>query len=260
MTGTLPRLCDFGRLWRLGIGLLVICLVGGYAVSGVYLKQHYENRDERAGLSFTDIQGAYAGAVSPSLLLSAIEDGHPEGLGEADRTALLDWLRGGRVREDYENFDLGEAMPADIIAISCVSCHSRGAAGEDAYPSVPLDYSDDVFAIAQSKEILPKDPKIIIQSLHAHMPAMATCSIALAILAGFTRWPRALVGLLVTVTAVGLVADFAGQWFARTHAAGWTWAIVLGGFAATGGVSLLGLLAVADAWLPRGRARDDLDD
>ncbi|GJM19164.1 MAG: hypothetical protein DHS20C14_13770 [Phycisphaeraceae bacterium] len=263
MKHDLPRLSDFGLLWRVGVGLLVICLVGGYMVAGMYLKQHYENRDERPKLTFTDIQGAYAGATVPSPMLGALERGHPDDLADMDRAALIAWLTSDTVRADYENFDLGDAMPADVIAISCLECHSRSSAAEvKAEPM--LDYPDDVFGQAESKVIKPKDKKVLVASIHAHLPSMATCSLVLALLAGMTRWPRALVGAVVIVTAVGLIGDFGGQWLARTRSPGWTWAIVVGGFAASVGVGLLGLLALADAWLPGGRrkvrvAGDDLD-
>jgi len=254
---TTPRLCDFGFFWRFGVGVLVICLVGGYIVSGVFLKQHYENRDGRAGVSFTDIQGAYAGAVVPSQLGEALERGHPDDLPDADRQALLDWLASDTVKQDYENFDLGDAMPADIIAVSCVQCHARSATVDGAFPSLPLEYADDVLKVAVGSELLPKDKGIVIQSLHAHAPSMAACALVLAILCGMTRWPRCLVGVVVSLAALGLLADLSGQWLARTEDAKWTWAIVVGGFFAAGGVGVMGLLALADAWLPGGTRRDE---
>lgn len=247
-----PRLTSFHPLWRFGVGLLAVVLAGGYVVSGIYLKQHYENRDERPGLTMTDIRGAYAGASVPSAMKAALERNHPEDLAQTDRQALLAWLAGDRIREDYENFDLGDVMPADIIAASCLSCHARSATGEGTFPKLPLEYPDDVFAAAQGRELLPKDPAIIIQSLHAHAPSMATVTLMLALLAGMTRWPRTLVGLVVAATAAGLLADLSGQYLARVHDPRWTWAIVGGGFAASGGVGLLALLVVMDAWVPLG--------
>lgn len=245
------RLCDFHPLWRFGIGLLVICLVGGYVVSGIYLRQHYQNRDERPGLTFTDIEGAYTGVTIPSPMLKSLKSGHPEDLSDADRKALEDWLTGGRVRQDYDNLDLGDAVPSDIIAASCVSCHARSATGPDADPKLPLEYPDDVFAQAQSSEILPKDPKIVVQSLHAHAPSMATVAIVVALLAALTRWPRLLVGFVVAVAGVGLLGDLGGQWVARsTGAVAWVWVIVVGGFMAALGVGLLGLMVVLDVWWP----------
>ena len=245
------RLCDFHPLWRLGIGLLVICLVGGYVVSGMYLKAHYENRDERPGLTFTDIEGAYAGVTVPSPMLKSLREGHPEDVAPADRKALEDWLTGGRVREDYENFDLGDVMPSDIIAAACMNCHARGATGPDADPGLPLEYPDDVFAQAQSREILPKDPAVVIQSLHAHAPSMATVTIVIALLAGLTRWPRAAVGLMVALAGVGLLGDLGGQWLARsTGSSLWVWVVVVGGFASSLGVALMGVMVLVDLWLP----------
>lgn len=252
----LPRLCDFHPLFRLGIALLAICLVGGYIVSGVYLHQHYEMRDERPGLTLDDIKGAYHGVVTPSPMLAALEAGHPDDLDpdillDEDRAALIEWLKSDRVREDYENFDLGDQMPADIIAVSCLDCHARDATGEHAVPEMSLEYAEEVFALADSTRILPKDPAIIVQSLHAHAPSMAVCTIALALLGGLTRFPRVLVGLVVFGAAAGLLADLSGQYLARVSAEQWTYAIVVGGFISGAGVTLLGLAVVIDALIPR---------
>ncbi len=254
---TTPRLTSFNPLWRFGVGILAICLAGGYMVAGFYLQHHYENRDEVPGISMTDIQGAYAGVVVPSPMRAALEAAHPADLADADRQALLDWLSGDRVRQDYENFDLGDAMPADIIAVACLDCHKRSATGDGAYPELPLEYPDDVFAVAQSREILPKDPIIIVQSLHAHAPSMATVTLVLALLAGMTRWPRCFIGLVVAVTAIGLLGDLSAQYLARvrTGETWWAFVIVGGGFASSGGVGLMSLLVLLDAWLPGGRPK-----
>ncbi len=249
----LPRLTGFHPLWRFGLAVLVLCLVGGYVVSGVYMAQHYENRDERSGFTFTDVQGAYAGVVIPSPLLESLRAGHPEDLPDADRRALIEWLESDHVRADYENFDLGDAMPADIIAISCVECHARGATGEDAAPDIPLEYPDDVFDLALSKDIRPKDMELIVQSLHAHAPSMSVIAIVIAALAACTRWPRAIVGAIVALAGVGLLADLAGQPLARAHDAAWTWAIVLGGGVSSICVGLLGAMTILDLCLPAGR-------
>lgn len=249
------RLSGLHPLWRLGVGLLVVCLVGGYVVSGVYLHQHYENRDERRGLTITDIQGAYAGVVVPSPMLASLRGGHPdEGLSEGDRAALIEWLSGDRVREDYENFDLGDAMPADLIAMSCLDCHARGATGDDSAADLPLEYPDDVFGMALSRDIRPKEMGLIVQSLHAHAPTMASIAILLSLLAAMTRWGRGFVGAVVAVTAIGLVCDLGAQPMARLQGPGWAWVIVVGGVLSSAGVGVLGLLAVLDLWLPRGKS------
>ena len=260
----IPRLCDFNPMFRWGMALLALCLVGGYIVSGVYLHQHYEGRDERPGLTLRDIEGAYHGVTTPSPMLSALENGHPDDLEpglllDQDREALIAWLKSDRVREDYENFDLGDQMPADIIAVSCLDCHARDAtgnsAGEHAVPEMSLEYAEEVFALADSTRILPKDPENIVRSLHAHAPSMAVCTMMLALLGGMTRFPRPLIGAVVLVAAVGLIADLAGQYLARVSVREWTYAIVLGGFAASAGVTLLGLAVVIDALIPRTKAK-----
>lgn len=252
----LPRLGDFGFFWRFGIGVLAICLVGGYMVSGIYLYQHYENRDEQPGLTMTDIEGAYAGAVAESPLRKAIKRGHPEDLPADERAVLIEWLASDNVQAGFDDIDTYEIPPSDIILYgSCVECHAAGAEGEGAYPELPLEREDQILAIAVSREILPKDEKIVVQSLHAHAPSMAVCTMMLAVLAGMTRFARPIVGLVVAAAAVGLLADLSGQWLARTQGGVWTWAIVVGGFAASAGVGLLGLMVVLDAWLPGNRTK-----
>lgn len=257
---SVPRLCDFHPLFRLGMAILAICLVGGYIVSGVYLHQHYEMRDERAGLTLDDIEGAYHGVTSPSPMLRALEGGHPADLDpdillDEDRDALIAWLRSDTVRDDYENFDLGDQMPADIIAVSCLDCHARDAtgnsAGEHAVPDMSLEYPEEVFALAESTRILPKDTAIVVQSLHAHAPSMAVCTIALALLGGMTRFPRTLMGLTVFAAAAGLLADLVGQYMANVSAREWVYAIVGGGFISGTGVTLLGVAVCIDAVIPR---------
>ena len=112
-TSTLRQL---GFTARLGLTLIVLTLLGGLTVSGIYMAMHHENRDEQPGLTMTDIRGHYAGVNVPSPLLSAIERGHPEDQSPSTRKVLIDWLKGDRISEDYDSLDLGDLAPAEIIA------------------------------------------------------------------------------------------------------------------------------------------------
>ena len=141
-------------------------------------------------------------------------------------------------------------MPEDLIAINCVSCHARDATVEGAYPELPLEYPDDVFAIAISQEIVPNSQEIKAASLHAHAPSMSLVLIVIAGLALLTRLPAGLVGGIVAISAIGLLADSFGQWISASYAEA-VYAIVIGGFAYTSGVSLLGVLVILDCWYPR---------
>lgn len=253
-TGAWPRLSSLGLLSRVGLVFLVLTLLGGYIVSGIFLKQHYENRDERPGLTMTDIIGAYHGVTSPSPLLSALNRGHPEELAPEKRQALVSWLESGRIGEDYDNFDLGDLAPAEIIAESCVSCHARGsteANGEGA--KWPLEYFSDIQSIAVSREVMPTDPTKVMISMHAHAPSLAMVLIMMTLLSGMSRWPGKLTGLIAAVGGVGLFLDIAGQWLARSDAL-WAYAIVGGGFASSMGVGLLGLLVIGELVLPAKKA------
>ncbi|MGP1347968.1 MAG: hypothetical protein ACTS3F_15035 [Phycisphaerales bacterium] len=242
-------------LVRSGITVLVLVLLGGYFVSGVYMAWHYEQRDSRAGLTIDDIQAAYHGVNAPSPLVESLRSGHPESLDDRERTILLEWLAGQRLDQDFDNLDLGEDAPSEIIAFECLSCHARNATGQDAYPRVPLEYWDDVRSIAYSIDVRPNDRKIVAASLHAHAPSMAIIMLVLAGLALLTRFPHALTGAILTASSLGLLADLSGQWLARDNSA-WVTAIVGGGVVYAAGTAMLALMVVAGCWLPFGNRRN----
>ena len=104
----------------MGICALVITLLGGYIVSGVHLRLHYDNRDETPGLTMNDIVGAYHGVQTPSPLIIALASNHPATLGETERVALIAWLKGNRISMDYDNLDLGDMAPSEIDRKSVV--------------------------------------------------------------------------------------------------------------------------------------------
>jgi len=235
--------------FRVGIALLVMTLLGGYIVSGLHLKWHYDNRDEEPGLTMNDFIGAYHGVQSPSPLIQSLESGHPENLSAPERSALLEWLRGDRLSQDYDNLDLGENAPSEIIAFNCLDCHTRSASGDDSMPSVPLEYWDDIQSIAYSKDIQPAGTNIVAMSQHAHAPSMAIILIVIAWLAICTRFWMGLTGMITFVAGLGLLVDMAGWWITRDFAP-FAYAVVIGGGIYSAGTSLLGLMIIIDCFLP----------
>lgn len=239
-------------LFRLGVALLVVTLLGGYVVSGLHLRSHYENRDQIPGLTMDDIIGAYHGVQSPSPLVSALESGHPETLSDHERDALLDWLSGDNLSGDYDNLDLGEDAPAEIIAVNCLDCHTRGATGEDAMPSVPLEYFDEIERIAHSKDIRPVGENIVAMSQHAHAPTMAVILLVVGAVGLLTRFNARLIGFVVFASGLGLLVDMAGWWITR-ELAWFAYAVVISGAIYAIGTTLIGLLIVLDCVLPAGK-------
>lgn len=240
---------------RLGLTLLCLVVVGGSAVSGLYLKTHHDNRDERKGFNLDDIRAHYHGIKTEAPLLAALERGHPDDLPPGQRQALIGWLEGDNLKQNYDNFDLGENMPEEIIGTSCVSCHDAGASGPDAYPQIPLRYFDDVMAVAQSREVNPVDEKVLLASLHAHSLALGSLCIVAVLLLALTRAPRFIVGCLAILTGAGLLADV-GSWIPARYSESFVYAIVGGGFAFQAGVVLSLLIVIADLWLPRRRTAE----
>ena len=233
---------------RVGIAGLTLVLLGGLAASGLYLKDHHEKRDGQEGLTMTDLEGAYHGVKTTAPLVSALERGHPETLSEADRKTLTDWLASDRISEDYDNLDLGDAAPVEILDMSCLECHSRSSADVVAR-ELPLEYWDDVKKLAFSREIEPTDIKILLASTHAHALALSVQALMLALLALLTRFPRGIISKVIGVAGVSLAVDIAGWWLAR-GAAEWVPALVAGGMLFSLTNAILAVLILLDLVLP----------
>ncbi|MEM8757588.1 MAG: hypothetical protein AAGF47_07380 [Planctomycetota bacterium] len=253
---TFFRLRELGVLARLGIAGLVVTMLGGTAASGVYLWMHHGDRDEQPGLTIEDIKAHYHGIVSESALRRSLESGHPETLEDRERQLLIEWLGGdpATLSQRYDDLDLGIDAPAEIIAISCLDCHARSATGQvdgmDVYPELPLEYWDDVYDLAVSRNINPVDTEILAASTHTHALGMASMGIAIAVLALLTMWPRPLISITLCATGVGLVADIGGWWLTRENASLAT-LVVAGGGLFSSGMTVLSLLILADLCMPR---------
>lgn len=257
---------------RLSVASLVLVLGIGLAASIVHLADHHGKKDEIEGLSLTDLEGAYHGVDQPSRLVRALESEHgrEHAPDEAERAALLAWLAGARVNEDYDDEDrLGEMAPALLLDRRCTSCHSRnpadaaGAAG--LAQSIPLGSWSDVSRVAFARKLDPVPAEILAMSAHAHATTLPLVALAASLLALATSWPRALVRAAIALTAVGLLVDLSCWWLARPgFAAGWlpdsrlvfVKGIVAGGAAFCAGLAALLLAVLVDVCLPLPARRD----
>ena len=261
MAASPPRcLRDLGFLARLGVAFAVLTLLGGTAASGLFLYLNQENRDERPGLTIDDVKGHYHGISTKAPLLVALESGHPDelsenGLAEVERQALVDWLTGDRLSQDYDNFDLGDMAPSEIMAVSCLGCHSRTSEGEHAAANIPLEYWDDIEPMSVSRDIQPVDLKILAASTHTHALGLASVTLVLCWLAVLTGWPRTLVGLVVGATGLGLFLDI-GSWWVTRHVIEFAYLIAAAGVVYNGGMVVLGLMVLGDLVMPGKKAAD----
>ena len=99
-----PRLLlrDLSVGLRFGLSLMILLLLGGVLVSGLYMADHYDNRDGVEGLSMDDLRGAYHGVEKVAPMIAVLEGGHKDQVADAnlpveDRDVLLSWLRGSRI-------------------------------------------------------------------------------------------------------------------------------------------------------------------
>ncbi len=243
-------------LVRLGLSAMLITMLLGMVTSGMVLHHHYQNRDERPGLTLDDITAAYSGLDAKAPLLRAVERKHPPELEEKSREILRSWLTGGKVSENYDNLDLGDAAPAEIIAKNCLSCHARNAKSppaDDVSRKLPLESWDDVKKVAFSRKFDPTPAHITAISTHTHALSLGLMGLVLGLMMLGTRWTRGLVGVVVALNGVGLAADIGGWWLAKLDAA-WVPMIAVGGFAYNGTIGVMMVALIIDLWWPARKA------
>ncbi len=233
---------------RLGLTGLILVLLGGLYASALHMAHHYDNRDERPGLTLDDLEGAYHGINTPSLLNSSLEREHPADLPEMERKVLLEWLGGNRIVEDYDSLDL-EIPPAEIIESRCLSCHTRSAGAAPGTEKPPLEYFDDIQSIAFSREIRRTPDHVLAMTTHAHALSMSIQGLVVIALVLLTRWPVRITAFIVALMGLGLVGDIGGWWMAR-QSPSWVWCIVISGACYSLGQGLLLASVLLDLWLP----------
>ncbi|MDY7110203.1 MAG: hypothetical protein SYC29_16355 [Planctomycetota bacterium] len=252
------KLRDLSPAVRFGLTCLLLVMLGGMIASAAHMYLHHSVRDEKEGLSIDDLRGAYHGVRTVAPMITALEREHPwdyevdeaERLRPAEREALLEWLNGDRLSDDYDNLDLGDAAPAEIIARSCLNCHTRQAGGEHACPEIPLEYFDDVMAVSISREINPTSMEILTISTHTHALSLATLTIIVIALSLYTRLPRFLVSAAALLMGAGLLADLGAQWLARWYVE-FVWVLLVGGMIYGGVTSLTIGVILLDLWWPK---------
>jgi hypothetical protein len=242
-----PRFADFSLPARLGVVCVCLVVLGGLAASWQHIVNQNENRDEQPGLSMEDLKGAYHGVQTTAPLAHALTRGHPDNLAQPQRDTLLKWLGSDRVAENYDNLDLGDSAPNEIISRNCLSCHSIKVADKSPIAkTIPLDGWNDVKRFAVSRKIEPLPTKVLVASTHAHALALASLTFIAAGLMGMTRWPRRLSGPLVLLAGAGLLVDIGGWWLSR-GSGGFVYAVVGAGAVYNGAMALMMLLVIVDA-------------
>lgn len=248
------RLRSLGFFARVGVAGIVLTLLGGLLASAAFVHVHHAKRDGQPGLSMTDLVGSYHGIDAPAPLLQAIQRGHPEEpdkLDPQERDALIQWLQGDRIAQDYDNFDLGDFAPAEIIAMNCLQCHARRVADDHQIArTVPLDYWDDVSRLAFALKIDPPPLEILIVTTHTHALSLATISGVTVLLLLLTGWSRRFVSLLIGVMGAALLLDISAWWLARLYGE-FVYVIVLAGSVYLVVTGLAQLVILLDLAMPR---------
>ena len=163
----------------------------------------------------------------------------------------MTWLGGDDLSTGYDDLDLGEDAPAEILDLACLDCHARGSSDEAA-SSLPLEFWDDVAAVSNARSVRPTEIEILVASTHTHALSLGTLGALLIAGLCLTRLPRFLTGGVSLLIGAGLALDLGSWWLAR-QSVEFTWGVVLGGAGFGLGSALALLLVLADLWLPAPR-------
>jgi hypothetical protein len=252
-----PPLRELSGPLRIGLTGVLLVLLGGLAASVAHLAGHHENRDGRPGVSLDDLEAAYHGLDRPAPLLTRLADGTYPELPDEERRVLLTWLESDRISEGYDDLDLGDAAPAEILDRRCLSCHARRAVdGEGIGQRVPLEYWDDVERVAFSLRVEPVPTEILVVSTHTHALSLAAITLAVGLLLLATRWPRPLRHGLCLIGGLALAVDVACWWLARASAAAVPLLTAAGALYVCAMV-LASLAVLFELWLPAARGEGE---
>lgn len=251
MTKVAFRLRNMSVSLRIAATCLILVLGGGYLAAVQHMFDHYENKDERPGLTMDDITGSFHGVNREATLIGALDGHMREHVTEGELAKLMAWLEGNSISADYDNLELGDMAPAEIIDRSCLRCHSRNASeGDGIGATVPLDYWDDVKLLAFSKQLDPVPLEILTVSTHTHALSMAVVTVVSALLFLATAWPCRVRHGLVMLTFIALLVDLGSWWLARWFEPFVLVLVIAGGiYGALLSLQLLG--AFVDMWFGR---------
>jgi mono/diheme cytochrome c family protein len=242
-------------LAKLGLSATLAVLGLGLWASLRHIEDHHAKNDgDKSSLTVADVEGAYHGLSLPSPLRAVLGGRAPEhpSLAAVPASAIASlnaWLSSDRILETYDDIDLGDQAPAELIAAHCGACHA-GDAVDPTVGQISLAYWVDLAPLISDKEIRPTPYEILITSLHTHAPAMALMALAVGLLALLSRFPRGLASLPMALGGLGLLIDVSGWLIARVTP-GYAPILMAGGATFFAAQSLGCLLIFAELWLPR---------
>lgn len=249
------RLHALPFLARIGLTGVLLTFAIGFFASYKHLEEHHGPRDGDPKLEAIDIEATYHGVQVPSPLRTALDEGHPEGLPEEEKQALLDWLDAPAAARSasYDDPDLGYLAPVEVFAERCIGCHARSS--EDAVArELPLEYlDDDIEPLINELDLRPTPTEILYASAHTHALTMALLVLAIGGLALATRFPGIVRSLPIFLGGLALCADIA-SWFLAQDDVGFVKVILVAGATYFVSMGLGCALVFVELWLPGGDA------
>lgn len=237
------RLYDLTMSERLLYTAFLLLMGVGYLMALVYLYTSHAGHDGKPGLSVVDIADNYYGNRTGSRLEGALRGSMREFISVEDRNELIQWLRNGAPREDYE------PRVRPILAKKCLECHIPPESVEEKIP--------DLSIWSGVQEVSRVDTGVAIHTLmklsHIHLFGIGLVLLGVGVIfcyASVTPWLK----YTIIIAPFGAVFVDILAWFLAKLDAHYAYTIVISG--AVLGLALAAqiLISLYQIWFPRSRS------
>ena len=194
--------------------LLVIGM--GYLFALIYVYTSDAGRDGKPGLSVDDIIISYSGSSEGTQLEAALQGPMSAMLSESDLEQVLDWVRNGATKEDYET------RVQSVVKGSCLDCHD----GSNPHLS-NLDGYDNLKTVVEQDT--GKGLHTLVRVSHIHLFGVTFIFFILGFIFSHAYLrPVWLKSLVMFIPFVCIVADVSSWYFTKIYS-GFAWVVLFAG-------------------------------
>lgn len=218
---------------------LFLCIAGiGYLLGFANIYLSYSPVDGKPGLSIADVRIAFSGSGSGSTLEKALDGSMKQYVdSEADAAKIKAWLKAGAKEADFGSVK-------EILANSCVSCHSADAKAAgvvlETYADVsPLLKADTGMSVSR-----------LVSLSHMHVLATITILFLLCLVFSFTAFTEPVKIIVMAFSLASIAADIGSWWLAKFVSA-FAVLVILGGMCLAVAFLALIVLSLYDLWLKK---------
>jgi len=194
--------------------LLVIGM--GYLFALIYVYTSDAGRDGKPGLSVDDIIISYSGSSEGTQLEAALQGPMSAMLSEADLSQILDWIRLGATKDDYE------ARVASVVKVNCLDCHD----GSNPHLS-NLDGYDNLKTVVEQDT--GKGVHTLVRVSHIHLFGVTFIFFIMGFIFSHAYLRPVWFKSLVMFTPFVCIAADVSSWYFTKIYSGFAWVLLIAG-------------------------------